>query len=44
MLADLAEAEAVLPPQQRWHYSNLAFALLGQVVARVAGHHVGARR
>jgi CubicO group peptidase (beta-lactamase class C family) len=35
MLADLASAEAVLSPQQRWHYSNLAFALLGQVAATV---------
>jgi CubicO group peptidase (beta-lactamase class C family) len=35
MLADLPDAEAVLRPQERWHYSNLAFALLGQVVARV---------
>ena len=37
MLADLPRAEAVLLPQQRWHYSNLAFALLGQVVAQVRG-------
>jgi CubicO group peptidase (beta-lactamase class C family) len=37
MLADLPEAEAVLRPQERWHYSNLAFALLGQVVAQVRG-------
>jgi CubicO group peptidase (beta-lactamase class C family) len=37
MLADLAHAEAVLSPQQRWHYSNLAFALLGQVVAARRG-------
>ncbi len=37
MLADLASAEAVLSPQQRWHYSNLAFALLGQVVAARRG-------
>jgi hypothetical protein len=37
MLADLADAEAVLAPHQRWHYSNLAFALLGQVVARRRG-------
>jgi CubicO group peptidase (beta-lactamase class C family) len=35
MLSDLPEAEAVLRPQERWHYSNLAFALLGQVVSRV---------
>ncbi|WP_426566461.1 serine hydrolase domain-containing protein [Angustibacter sp. McL0619] len=37
MLADLAVAEAVLSPQQRWHYSNLAYALLGQVAATVRG-------
>jgi CubicO group peptidase (beta-lactamase class C family) len=35
MLAQLPDAESVLNPQERWHYSNLAFALLGQVVARV---------
>ncbi|WP_344173567.1 serine hydrolase domain-containing protein [Pilimelia columellifera] len=32
-LADLARAERVLAPARRYHYSNLAFALLGQVVA-----------
>jgi CubicO group peptidase (beta-lactamase class C family) len=37
LLAGLAEAEPVLAPQARWHYSNLAFALLGQVVAEVRG-------
>jgi hypothetical protein len=37
MLTDLPHAEAVLRPQERWHYSNLAFALLGQVVATVRG-------
>jgi CubicO group peptidase (beta-lactamase class C family) len=37
LVAGLAEAETVLAPQARWHYSNLAFALLGQVVARVRG-------
>ncbi len=35
MLAGLDEAEAVLAPAQRWHYSNLAYALLGEVVARL---------
>lgn len=37
VLADVADAEAVLPAGQRWHYSNLAYALLGQVVAAVSG-------
>jgi CubicO group peptidase (beta-lactamase class C family) len=37
LLRGLGDAEAVLDPQQRWHYSNLAFALLGQVVAEVRG-------
>lgn len=35
LIAGLAEAEAVLLPHERWHYSNLAYALLGQVVAQV---------
>ncbi|MDQ3778192.1 MAG: beta-lactamase family protein [Actinomycetota bacterium] len=37
LLPRLAEAEQVLPPAAYWHYSNLAFALLGEVVARVSG-------
>jgi CubicO group peptidase (beta-lactamase class C family) len=37
LLSGLTEAEPVLPPQARWHYSNLAYALLGQVVARLRG-------
>ena len=37
LLRDLGQAEQVLPPGARFHYSNLAFALLGQIVARVAG-------
>lgn len=37
LLRGLAEAEPVLRPQERWHYSNLAFALLGQVAATVRG-------
>jgi CubicO group peptidase (beta-lactamase class C family) len=36
-LADLARAERVLPPARRFHYSNLGFALLGQVVAARRG-------
>jgi CubicO group peptidase (beta-lactamase class C family) len=35
LLAGLSQAEPVLAPHERWHYSNLAFALLGQVVAQV---------
>jgi CubicO group peptidase (beta-lactamase class C family) len=34
LLEGLARAGKVLPPGRRWHYSNLAFALLGEVVAR----------
>jgi CubicO group peptidase (beta-lactamase class C family) len=37
LLATLADAEMVLPAGARFHYSNLAFALLGIVVERVTG-------
>jgi CubicO group peptidase (beta-lactamase class C family) len=37
VVARLDDAEQVLPARLRWHYSNLAFALLGEVVARVDG-------
>lgn len=37
LLAGLEEAEQVLPPSTAWHYSNLAYALLGHVVSRVSG-------
>jgi CubicO group peptidase (beta-lactamase class C family) len=37
LLDTLGEAEQVLPPGARYHYSNLAFALLGAVVERVSG-------
>jgi CubicO group peptidase (beta-lactamase class C family) len=37
LLATLADAEQVLPPSTAWHYSNLAYALLGHVVSHVSG-------
>jgi CubicO group peptidase (beta-lactamase class C family) len=37
LLERLGEAEQVLPPSTAWHYSNLAYALLGHVVAHVSG-------
>lgn len=37
LLARLGEAEQVLAGGAVWHYSNLAYALLGHVVARVSG-------
>jgi CubicO group peptidase (beta-lactamase class C family) len=37
LLATLEEAEMVLAPGERWHYSNLAYVLLGEVVARLSG-------
>src|SRR5262245_8672235 len=37
LLETLDRAEFVLPPGARFHYSNLAFALLGIVVERVSG-------
>jgi CubicO group peptidase (beta-lactamase class C family) len=37
LLASLPEAEQVLPGATAWHYSNLAYALLGQVVGRTVG-------
>ncbi|GAA3387896.1 serine hydrolase domain-containing protein [Cryptosporangium minutisporangium] len=37
MLEEVAKAEAVLSPRRRWHYSNLGFALLGQLVAAKTG-------
>jgi CubicO group peptidase (beta-lactamase class C family) len=33
LLAGLENAERVLTPGERWHYSNLAYGLLGEVVA-----------
>jgi CubicO group peptidase (beta-lactamase class C family) len=37
LLERLGEAEQVLPPSTAWHYSNLAYSLLGHVVARLTG-------
>jgi CubicO group peptidase (beta-lactamase class C family) len=37
LLETLGEAEQVLPPGARFHYSNLAYALLGIVVERASG-------
>ena len=37
LIETLHQAERVLPPGARFHYSNLAFALLGVVVERVSG-------
>ena len=37
LLEKLHTAEQVLPPGARFHYSNLAFALLGRVVATLGG-------
>jgi CubicO group peptidase (beta-lactamase class C family) len=37
LLSSVAEAEQVLEPGAHWHYSNLAFALLGEVVERSSG-------
>jgi CubicO group peptidase (beta-lactamase class C family) len=36
ILASLSQAERVLQPGAYWHYSNLAYALLGEIVARRA--------
>jgi CubicO group peptidase (beta-lactamase class C family) len=37
LVASLGDAKQVLAPGATWHYSNLAFALLGEVVARRSG-------
>ena len=37
LLGSLEQAERVLPAGAHWHYSNLAYALLGEIVARRAG-------
>ncbi|HEX6761477.1 MAG TPA: serine hydrolase domain-containing protein [Gaiellaceae bacterium] len=37
LIDGMRSAEFILPPGEAHHYSNLAFALLGQVVARLGG-------
>jgi CubicO group peptidase (beta-lactamase class C family) len=37
VVRDLRDAEQVLPARLRFHYSNLAYSLLGEVVSRVDG-------
>jgi CubicO group peptidase (beta-lactamase class C family) len=37
LLRRLDEAEQVLEPGRHWHYSNLGFALLGELVERLSG-------
>jgi CubicO group peptidase (beta-lactamase class C family) len=41
LLARLGDVSVVLEPGLAWHYSNLAFVLLGEVVARRAGMPLG---
>ena len=36
LIGGLEDAELVLRPGEQWHYSNLAFALLGEIVMRVS--------
>ena len=43
-LAGVEQAEQVLPAHHAFHYSNLAYGLLGQVVERVDRAGVGAGR
>ena len=37
LIAGLEDAELVLRPGEQWHYSNLVFALLGEIVMRTGG-------
>lgn len=37
LLSRLGSADRVLPARWRWHYSNLAYSLLGAVIAEVDG-------
>ena len=43
LLGGLEDAERVLRPGEAWHYSNLAFGLLGEIVARRTRGRVRAR-
>ena len=43
LVESMSDVEFVLAPAQAHHYSNLAFALLGQVVARTSGRAVRRR-
>lgn len=37
LVRDFEQAERIHPPHRRWHYSNLVFSMLGEIVARVDG-------
>lgn len=37
LIGGLEDAELVLGPGEQWHYSNLVFALLGEIVMRLTG-------
>lgn len=37
LVEGFAEAERVLRPHHRWHYSNLVYNMLGEVIARLDG-------
>ena len=37
LLATLEQAELVLAPGEQWHYSNLAYILLGELIAKLSG-------
>ena len=37
LLATMEQAEQVLAPGERWHYSNLAYVLLGELVSELSG-------
>jgi CubicO group peptidase (beta-lactamase class C family) len=37
LFGNLARAALVSPPHRRWHYSNIAYAVLGELVAHLTG-------